>query len=69
VRDKVPRIIHAGWEAAAKRRDPIEILEQSNKDRLPERVPIRYGRMLRSPFTFLRGAAGLMAFDLSTTAV
>ena len=46
---------------------PIAILEASNRDRLPELVPIRYGRMLRSPFTFLRGSAGLMACDLATT--
>lgn len=43
------------------------ILEKSNKDRLPELIPIRYGRMLASPFTFLRGSAALMADDLSRT--
>jgi len=67
LRVKVPRSSHAGWKAPADRRDPIDILEESNKDRLPELVPIRYGRMLRSPFTFLRGSAGLMAYDLSST--
>jgi len=67
LRTKVPRSIHAGWKAPADRRDPIDILEDSNKDRVPELVPIRYGRMLRSPFAFLRGSAGLMAYDLSTT--
>jgi uncharacterized protein (DUF2252 family) len=42
------------------------VLEASNQDRLPELVPVRYGRMLRSPFAFLRGSAPLMAFDLAT---
>jgi len=67
LRDKVPRESHAGWKPPAKRRDPIDVLQESNRDRVPELVPIRYGRMLRSPFTFLRGSAGLMAYDLSTT--
>ena len=67
LRETVPRESHAGWTPPAKRRDPIDILEESNRDRVPELVPIRYGRMLRSPFTFLRGSAGLMAYDLSTT--
>lgn len=67
LRDKVPRSSHAGWTASADRRDPVDILEESNQNRLPELVPIRYGRMLRSPFTFLRGSAGLMAYDLATT--
>jgi len=67
LRGKFPRAEHAVWKAPAKGRDPIAILEKSNKDRLQELVPIRYGRMLRSPFTFLRGSAGLMAHDLATT--
>ena len=67
MRDKVPRNSHANWTPSAQRRDPIEILEESNQDRLPELVPIRYGRMLLSPFTFLRGSAALMAHDLATT--
>jgi uncharacterized protein (DUF2252 family) len=67
LRDTVPRQSHAGWKRPAKRRDPIAILKESNRDRLPELVPVRYGRMLRSPFTFLRGSAGLMAYDLATT--
>jgi uncharacterized protein (DUF2252 family) len=69
LRDSVPRASHAGWEAPANRRDPVEILKESNRDRLAELVPIRYGRMLPSPFTFLRGSAGLMAADLATTPV
>jgi uncharacterized protein (DUF2252 family) len=67
LRETLPRSSHAGWKAPAERRDPIDVLEESNRDRLPELVPIRYGRMLRSPFTFLRGSAGLMAYDLATT--
>jgi uncharacterized protein (DUF2252 family) len=67
LRDRTPRQSHAAWKPSANRRDPIEILMESNRDRLPELVPIRYGRMLPSPFTFLRGAAGLMAADLATT--
>ncbi|MBF7729211.1 DUF2252 domain-containing protein [Pseudomonas sp. N040] len=67
LRDTVPRASHAAWKLPAKHRDPIAILEQSNEDRLPELIPIRYGRMLRSPFTFFRGSAALMAYDLATT--
>ena len=67
LRDTVRREQHAGWKPPAKRRDPIAVLEESNRNRLPELIPIRYGRMLRSPFTFLRGSAGLMACDLATT--
>lgn len=67
LREKVPRSSHAAWVPPADQRDPIDILEESNQDRMPELVPIRYGRMLRSPFTFLRGSAGLMAYDLSIT--
>ena len=67
LRDSVPRASHAAWTPPTKHRDPIAILEKSNKDRLAELVPIRYGRMLRSPFAFLRGSAALMAHDLATT--
>jgi uncharacterized protein (DUF2252 family) len=66
LRGKVPREHHAAWKPSGKRRDPIDVLKESNRDRMPELVPIRYGRMLRSPFTFLRGSAGLMAYDLAT---
>ncbi|MBX3423329.1 MAG: DUF2252 domain-containing protein [Pirellulaceae bacterium] len=67
LRENVPHRCHADWNASTKRRDPIEVLRQSNEDRLPELIPIRYGRMLPSPFTFLRGSAGLMASDLADT--
>ena len=67
LRNSVPRQSHAGWKPPASRRDPMDILKESNQDRMAELVPIRYGRMLPSPFTFLRGSAGLMASDLATT--
>lgn len=67
LRESLPRSSHAGWKPATKRRDPIDVLEESNRDRLAELVPIRYGRMLASPFTFLRGSAALMAYDLANT--
>jgi uncharacterized protein (DUF2252 family) len=67
LRESLPRSSHAGWKPSTKRRDPIDVLEESNLDRLPELVPIRYGRMLASPFTFLRGSAALMAHDLAVT--
>ena len=67
LREKVPRGDHAAWTPPAKGRDPIAILWKSNQDRLQELVPIRYGRMLHSSFTFLRGSAALMAHDLVTT--
>lgn len=67
LRGTVPRESQAQWTPSEKGRDPIEVLEKSNRDRVPELVPIRYGRMLRSPFTFLRGSASVMAYDLATT--
>jgi uncharacterized protein (DUF2252 family) len=64
-RAELPRSAHAGWEPAPMRRDPIDLLEDQAQTRLPELGPIRYGRMLASPFTFFRGAAYLMAADLA----
>jgi uncharacterized protein (DUF2252 family) len=66
-RSEVPRSSHAGWEAPSGRPDPVVLLEEQAKDRVPELVPIRYGRMLASPFAFYRGAAYLMASDLAST--
>src|SRR5512132_3674110 len=60
-RAEVPRSSHAGWDAPSGRADPIALLEAQAKDRVPELVPIRYGRMLASPFAFYRGAAYVMA--------
>lgn len=65
LRQKIPREAHGQWKVPGRGRDVIAILEKSNRDRLKELVPIRYGRMLRSPFTFLRGSAALMAHDLA----
>jgi len=67
LRDKCPREAHGGWQAPAERRDPVELLIESSVDRLPQLVPIRYGRMMLSPFTFFRGAASIMAADLACT--
>lgn len=66
-RAEVPRSRHAEFEPPANRADPIGLLEQQAETRVPELVPIRYGRMLVSPFTFYRGAAKLMANDLAAT--
>jgi uncharacterized protein (DUF2252 family) len=67
LRSKVNRSVHGSWEPRPDRRDPIDVLEESNRDRLPDLVPIRYGRMMQSPFAFLRGAAAVMAHDLAKT--
>jgi len=64
-RAEVPRSAHAVWEPAAQRRDPVALLEEQAASRVPELVPLRYGRMLVSPFTFFRGAAYPMAADLA----
>jgi uncharacterized protein (DUF2252 family) len=66
-RAEVPRSSHGSFEPGPDRADPIELLETQAKTRVPELVPIRYGRMLVSPFTFYRGAAKIMAEDLSKT--
>ncbi|MCI4323381.1 MAG: DUF2252 domain-containing protein [Thermoplasmata archaeon] len=67
LRRKVPRSSHATWKASRDRPDPIGLLEASGRTRVPELLPIRYGRMAQSPFAFLRGAAGVMARDLAGT--
>jgi uncharacterized protein (DUF2252 family) len=64
-RAEVPRGAHAGWEPPPARADPVKLLEEQAKTRVPELVPIRYGRMLVSPFAFYRGAAAIMAADLA----
>jgi uncharacterized protein (DUF2252 family) len=66
-RSEVPRSTHAFHEPAATRPNPVELLERQAQTRVPELVPIRYGRMLVSPFTFYRGAAMIMAHDLAAT--
>ena len=64
-RVEVPRSSHGIFEPGPNRPDPIELLERQARSRVPELVPIRYGRMLTSPFAFYRGAALIMASDLS----
>ncbi len=64
-RAEVPRSVHAQYEPIPHRVDPVVLLEDQAQTRVPELVPVRYGRMLVSPFTFYRGAASLMASDLS----
>jgi uncharacterized protein (DUF2252 family) len=66
-RKEVPRAAHALFEPRSGRADPVELLERQAKTRVAELVPIRYGRMLVSPFTFYRGAAMIMAHDLEAT--
>jgi uncharacterized protein (DUF2252 family) len=66
-RRAVPRSRHGGFVPAPERPDPITLLERQARDRVPELVPIRVGRMLVSPFTFYRGAALVMASDLAGT--
>jgi hypothetical protein len=66
-RHVAPRSSHGHWRPAPDRPDPIAVLEQQSVTRVPELVPIRYGRMLVSPFTFYRGAAAIMAADLAPT--
>src|SRR5690349_21048604 len=66
-RADVPRRGHAAWEPTPTRPDPVELLEQQAATRVAALVPIRYGRMLVSPFAFFRGAALIMASDLATT--
>jgi uncharacterized protein (DUF2252 family) len=65
-RDAVPRSNHGDWEPQS--RDPLQILAGQDESRVSELVPIRYGRMLDSPFAFFRGAAAVMATDLAQTA-
>ncbi len=67
LRRQVPRSSHAIWDPPARRPDPVAQLAQHDHPRLPDLIPVRYGRMLVSPFTFLRGSAVIMANDLART--
>ena len=67
LRESVPRESHGEWIPPSNRRDPIDILIESNAGRIESLIPIRHGRMALSPFTFLRGSASVMASDLSNT--
>ena len=66
-RETVPVSAHAEWVAPDGRPGPVGVLQEQNKTRVPELVPIRHGRMIVSPFTFYRGGAAIMAWDLSKT--
>lgn len=67
LRIKVPRDLHAVWKPPKDRVNPLVLIKESDKGRLQELLPIRHGRMLKSPFTFYRGAALNMAADLAKT--
>ncbi len=69
LREKVPHAVHAEFRPAPNRADPVAVLEEQARTRLPFLVPIRYARMLASPFAFLRGSAAVMAPDLAQTPV
>ncbi|MFC9388718.1 DUF2252 domain-containing protein [Streptomyces venezuelae] len=64
-RKRVSRSSHGRWIPSSQRPDPVDVLERQAVDRLPDLVPLRYGRMAVSPFAFLRGAAAVMAADLA----
>jgi uncharacterized protein (DUF2252 family) len=66
-RQVVPRGSHAEWEPAPDRPNPVDLLEAQARDRIQELMPIRYARMMASPFAFMRGSAIVMAQDLAST--
>ncbi|MDX6704841.1 MAG: hypothetical protein QOI48_687 [Solirubrobacteraceae bacterium] len=66
-RARAPRSSHGDWEPASDRPDPVKILLDQAEGRVTELLPLRYGRMLVSPFSFYRGAAAIMASDLAET--
>jgi len=67
LRERCPRKAQAEWKPPAKRADPIDLLIENSRGRIEDLIPIRYGRMLANPFAFYRGAAAIMASDLSHT--
>ncbi len=69
LREKCPRAAHAEWKPRSKSQDPIKLLEESDADRIPGLIPVKYQRMAVSPFTFFRGAAILQARDLANAPV
>lgn len=69
LRDKCLRQSHAQWRSPKGRQDPLRLILESNKGRLPQLIPIRHGRMLQSPFAFYRATALNMAADLGSTPV
>jgi hypothetical protein len=69
LREKCPRASHATWKRPANRPDAVELVLAAERGRHPELLPLRHGRMVRSAFTFYRGAALTMASDLASTPV
>ena len=69
LRKKIPRSSHQDWYPAANRPDPLDLLQAQDDGRLQHLLPIKYGRMLVSPFAFLRGSAIVMASDLASSPV
>ena len=68
-RQQAPRSSHGDWAPAADRSDPIALLQAQDESRVQQLVPIKYGRMVESPFAFLRGSAVVMAGDLASTPI
>src|SRR5215469_10614139 len=69
LRTKCPRKSHASWKKPANRPDALELVLKAEQGRMPELLPLRHGRMVRSAFTFYRGAALTLACDLASTPV
>jgi uncharacterized protein (DUF2252 family) len=69
LRETAPREAHGHWKPARDRRDIVDLLNESNEGRMAQLVPIRFGRMMQSPFAFYRGSAVIMAADLASTPV
>jgi uncharacterized protein (DUF2252 family) len=67
LREACPRNAHAVWKPSKDRPDPVQLVLEADKGRLPDLLPLRHGRMVRSPFTFYRGSALAMAYDLAAT--
>ncbi|MDP1748438.1 MAG: DUF2252 domain-containing protein [Reyranella sp.] len=67
LREEVPREAHGQWKAPKDRQDIVDLLNESNRGRMEDLIPIRFGRMMQSPFTFYRGSAAVMAADLAST--
>ena len=67
MRKQCPRSAHASWSAPSDRPDPLRLIEEADRGRIPELIPLRHGRMLQSPFTFFRGTALNMAVDMAGT--
>ena len=67
LRERCPRDTHSTWKAPKDRRDAVDTVMAAEKGRMPDLLPLRHGRMVRSPFTFYRGSALAMAADLAST--